>query len=170
MPIAAANTASSTRIPVTSAVLSCAPNALIAKSFTGGGVRSMVALPTATTGEPSAPVMPATSWPTPSATAAVIRPVNRPMPTPGRVRGAPGGGDCGSEDTVTSSIRCRHRQGLAAGGGSQSDPPSATNHREEPLLRFAVGPFGERPGGIRAICGQGEDEDARMTAELPGER
>src|SRR6202035_5465430 len=27
-----------------------------------------------------------------------------------------------------------------------------------------------RPGEIWAICGQGEDEDARMTAELPGER
>ena len=116
MPITAANTASSTRIPVTSAVLSFEPNVEIAKSFTGGGVRSMLAWPTATTGEPTEPVRPATSWPTPSATAAVIRPVNRPVTTPGRVRGRPGGGDCGSEDTVTSSIRCRHRQGLAAGG------------------------------------------------------
>ena len=37
MPITAANTASSTRIPVTSAVLSLEPNVEIAKSFTGGG-------------------------------------------------------------------------------------------------------------------------------------
>jgi len=41
--------------------LSWEPNVEIAKSFTGGGVKSMVALPTAITGEPAEPVSPATS-------------------------------------------------------------------------------------------------------------
>jgi hypothetical protein len=106
-PIAAANTASKTRIPVTSAVLSLDPNVEIAKFFSGGGVRSMAALPTATTGEPCGPMIPATSWPTPSATAAVIRPVTMPVVSPGRAGERPGDCGCGSEDTVTSLIRCR---------------------------------------------------------------
>src|SRR5262249_32420382 len=83
-PITPANTAGSTRIPVTSAVLSLDPNVEIAKFFSAGGARSIAALPTATTGEPCGPVIPATSWPTPSATAAVIRPVSMPVVNPGR--------------------------------------------------------------------------------------
>jgi len=37
-------------------------------------VKSICIRPTATTGEPSGPVMPATSWPAPTATAAVSTP------------------------------------------------------------------------------------------------
>ena len=101
-PTIAANTASTARIPVTRTTLSLAPKAEIAKSFTGGGVRSIEASPTATTGELSGATTPATSWPTPTATAAASSPAI--IPQPDRVRsisgvtlfirrGAPGGLD-----------------------------------------------------------------------------
>ena len=50
IPITAANTVSTIRMPVSSAVLSSAPNVEMAKSLTAGGVRSMDAWPTAITG------------------------------------------------------------------------------------------------------------------------
>ena len=59
-------------------VLSCEPNAEMAKFLTGGGVWSMAALPTAATGEPWGRPIPATSWPTPSATQAIRRPTSIP--------------------------------------------------------------------------------------------
>src|SRR5579859_1274917 len=74
IPITAANPARTTRMPTTSAVLSLVPNVEMAKSLTGSGVRSMAAWPTARTGEACATVRPATSWPTPIATAAVSTP------------------------------------------------------------------------------------------------
>ena len=77
-PIRAANTASTTRMPATSTVLSLEPNAEMAKFFAGGGVKSMAAPPTATTGEPCGPVIPAASCAIPIATAAVIKPVATP--------------------------------------------------------------------------------------------
>jgi hypothetical protein len=67
-------------MPLTRTSLSFEPNAVIAKSLTDGGVKSIDRLPTATTGEPSGPVIPATSWPTPIDTAAVSRPAIRPRP------------------------------------------------------------------------------------------
>src|SRR5262249_41762239 len=151
-PIAAANTASSTRIPVTSAVLSLDPNVEIAKFFSGGGARSMAALPTATTGEPCGPVVPATSCPTATATAAGIRPGTMPMVSPGRAAGRLGVSCCGSEDTVTSFIRCRRWQGLAVTAAGQSDPALATNDREERLVAGARDPG--QPGCRGAICTQ----------------
>jgi hypothetical protein len=50
----------------------------MAKFFSGAGVASMAAPPTAITGEPCGPVIPATSCATPIATAAVINPVATP--------------------------------------------------------------------------------------------
>ena len=70
--------ASATRMPLTSAVLSFAPNAEIAKFFTGGGARSIAACPTTTAGEPCRALRPDTSWPTPRATAAVSTPAAAP--------------------------------------------------------------------------------------------
>ena len=78
IPITAANTASTIRMPVSSAVLSSAPNVEMAKSLTAGGVRSMDAWPTAITGELSGLVSPANSWPMPIATAAVSTPATAP--------------------------------------------------------------------------------------------
>src|SRR5215831_20482752 len=73
-PIRAANTARTTRMPATRTRLSLEPKAEMAKFFTGAGVLSMAAPPTATTGANCGPVNPATSWATPIATKAVIRP------------------------------------------------------------------------------------------------
>src|SRR5215831_10285093 len=73
-PIRAANTARTTRMPGTRTRLSLEPKAEMAKFFTGAGVLSMAAPPTATTGANCGPVNPATSWATPIATKAVIRP------------------------------------------------------------------------------------------------
>src|SRR5215471_1778883 len=92
---------------MTRTVLSLAPNAEMAKFFTGAGVASMAAPPTATTGEPCGPVIPATSWATASATNAVIRPVATP-----RARTRPGAAPWAPGDDVTSSIRSRLRRGL----------------------------------------------------------
>ena len=63
---------------MTSAILSLAPNTEIAKFFRGGGARSIAACPTATAGEPCRALRPDTSWPTPSATAAVSKPATAP--------------------------------------------------------------------------------------------
>ncbi len=63
----AAKMASTMRIPPTSTPLSCAPKALIAKFLTGGGVKSIDSCPTATTGELSELISPATSWAMPRA-------------------------------------------------------------------------------------------------------
>ena len=51
MPTTAAYTASTTRMPPSSTVLSAVPNVEMAKFLTGSGVRSMAAWPTASTGE-----------------------------------------------------------------------------------------------------------------------
>ena len=75
MPISAAKAASSTRIPVTSAALSCEPKCAIANSLTGTGVRLIALSPTATTGAPRGPVTAAVSSATPSATPPVSRPI-----------------------------------------------------------------------------------------------
>src|SRR5215471_7785378 len=106
-PISAAKTASTTRMPATRTRLSLEPNAEMAKFFSGAGVASMAAPPTATTGEPCGPVIPATSCATPSATNAVIRPVATP-----KARTRPGAAPRVPEDDVTSSIRSRIRRGL----------------------------------------------------------
>src|SRR5215469_1322671 len=122
-PISAANTASTTRMPATRTVLSLAPNAEMAKFLTGAGVASMAAPPTATTGEPTGPVIPATSWATPSATHAVIRPVATPRamcPWAGAVPWEPG-------EDVTSPIRSRDRCGLPHRGGGQAGIGAVTN-------------------------------------------
>src|SRR5215468_3500821 len=140
-PMAMANTRSRTRMPATSTVLSLEPNSEIAKFFNGGGVRSIAASPTATTGDACGLVMPATSWPTPSATKAVIRPVIRPRPAEGRA----GGSVFGPVDDVTSCIRSTRRRGLATAQPKQAETVPATNH----------------------LC---EGKGATMTAELPGPR
>src|SRR5215469_13287651 len=108
-PISAANTASTTRMPATRTVLSLAPNAEMAKFFTGAGVASMAAPPTATTGEPCGPVIPATSCAT------------------ARARTRPGAAPWAPEDDVTSSIRSRLRRGLPDRGTGQAKPGPATN-------------------------------------------
>ena len=59
IPTTAAYRASTTRMPPSSTVLSLAPNAEMAKSLTGVGVRSMAAWPTAITGELCGTVRPA---------------------------------------------------------------------------------------------------------------
>ena len=79
-PIHAAKIASTTRMPLTRTGLSLEPNAVIAKFLTPGGVKSIDMLPTATTGEPTEPVIPATSCATPTAAA----PVSSPAISPGR--------------------------------------------------------------------------------------
>jgi hypothetical protein len=77
-PISAAKSASTTKMPLTRTSLSFEPKDVIAKSFRNGGVKSIDMLPTATTGEPSGPVNPATSCPTPIATAPVSSPAISP--------------------------------------------------------------------------------------------
>ena len=103
-PTTAANTASTARMPVTRTSLSFEPNAEIAKFFTGGGVRSIDASPTATTGEPSGATIPAMSWPTPIATAAASSPATSPRAVRAR-----------SESAVTLIIRRRAPVGLGSG-------------------------------------------------------
>ena len=61
IPTTAAYRASTTRMPPSSTVLSLAPNAEMAKFLTGGGVRSIAAWPTASTGELCGTVRPAAS-------------------------------------------------------------------------------------------------------------
>src|ERR1035438_10073218 len=100
-PITAANTARTTRTPLTRTSLSCDPNAEMAKFFTGGGVKSMAMLPTAATGEPCGLAIPATNWPTPTATKLVINPASTPRPVC-RV----------SDGAFTASIRSPSRSGL----------------------------------------------------------
>ena len=103
-PTIAANTASTARMPVTRTSLSFEPKAEIAKFFTGGGVRSIEASPTATTGEPSGATIPAMSWPTPIATAAASSPATSPRAARAR-----------SESGVTLIIRRRAPVGLGPG-------------------------------------------------------
>src|SRR5262249_35949034 len=88
------------------------------KFLTGAGAESMAAPPTATTGEPCGPVIPATSWATPIATNAVIRPVATPRPH-SQPRAAPRG----SREDVTPSIRSRDRPGLLDRGCAKPNPP-----------------------------------------------
>src|SRR5215471_17081220 len=107
-PIRAANTARTTRMPVTRTRLSLEPKAEMAKFFTGAGVLSMAAPPTATTGANCGPVNPATSWATPIATKAVIRPVATPRPRCAQPDAPPPP----SGDDVTPAIRSRCRSGL----------------------------------------------------------
>ncbi len=85
LPSTAANSASTTRMPLTRTSLSWEPNSLIAKFFSAGGVKSICSWPTATTGDPPAPVMPAKSWPAPTATA----PASSPAIAPRAARRAP---------------------------------------------------------------------------------
>ena len=108
MPIRAANTARTTRMPATRTRLSLEPNAEMAKFFTGGGALSMAAPPTATTGANCGPVNPATSWATPIATKAVIRPVATPRPRCAQ----PDAPSPPSGDDVTPPIRSRCWSGL----------------------------------------------------------
>src|SRR3984885_8334523 len=109
LPMSAANNASTTRMPATRTVLSLLPKELIAKFFTGGGVESIDASPTATTGELAGATTPATSCPTPTATAPASSPAS--MPRPDRVRSTSG---------VTLFIRRGAPDGLA--GGSFTSP------------------------------------------------
>lgn len=71
-----------TRIPVTSALLSPDPKCAIANSFKGTGVWLITTSPAASTGLPSGPVSPATSWATPSATATASTPDSGPGSAP----------------------------------------------------------------------------------------
>src|ERR1035438_3030557 len=82
IPGTAANTASTTTMPLSRTSLSSRPKCWIAKSLTGTGVRSMAALPTAITGTPPGPVMPATSWAAPRAIAAASSPAAAPVSGP----------------------------------------------------------------------------------------
>ena len=79
-PMTAAKMASTTRIPLTRTSLSSAPNSAMAKFFSHGGVKSICSSPTATTGDPLAPVSPATNCPTPSAVPAASTPAMAPSP------------------------------------------------------------------------------------------
>src|SRR5690348_8764315 len=112
MPIRAANTARTTRMPATRTRLSLEPNAEMAKFFTGAGALSTAAPPTATTGANCGPVNPATSWATPIATKAVIRPVATPRPRCAQ----PDAPLRPSGDDVTPAIRSRCRSGLPIAG------------------------------------------------------
>ena len=79
-PMTAAKMASTTRIPLTRMSLSSGPNSRMAKFFSHGGVKSICSSPTATTGDPLAPVSPATNCPTPSAVPAASSPAMAPSP------------------------------------------------------------------------------------------
>ena len=79
-PMTAAKMASTTRIPLTRTSLSSEPNSVMAKFFSHGGVKSICSSPTATTGDPLAPVSPATNCPTPSAAPAASSPAMAPRP------------------------------------------------------------------------------------------
>jgi hypothetical protein len=103
--------------------LSLAPKVEMAKFFTGAGALSMAAPPTATTGANCGPVNPATSWATPIATKAVIRPVATPRPRCAQADAPPPP----SGDDVTPPIRSRYRPGLPTAAG-QAMAGAATNH------------------------------------------
>ena len=106
----AAKTPSATRIPLTRTSLSSAPNWAMAKFFSHGGVKSICSSPTTTTGDPLAPVSPATNCPTPSAVPAAstpamapstaLRPSGRPLPL-----------------MLMTFIRCGDGEGLAGRAG-----------------------------------------------------
>ncbi len=83
-PMTAAKMPSTTRIPLTRTSLSSGPNSVMAKFFSHGGVKSICSSPTATTGDPLAPVSPATNCPTPSAVPAASSPATAPRPRPAR--------------------------------------------------------------------------------------
>src|SRR6516162_10294652 len=76
----AENTPSTTTIPLTRTSLSSAPNSVMAKFFSHGGVKSICSSPTTTTGDPLAPVSPATNCPAPSAAPAASTPATAPSP------------------------------------------------------------------------------------------
>ena len=101
MPTTAAYRASTTRMPPSSTVLSAVPNAEMAKSLTGSGVRSMAAWPTASTGELAGAVSPATSCAAPIATAAA----STPATAPGRARGARGWSPAGADADLMAELR-----------------------------------------------------------------
>ena len=92
IPTTAAYRASTTRMPPSSTVLSWAPNAEMAKFLTGGGVRSMAAWPTASTGELCGTVSPAASCAAPIATAAASTPTTAPAKACGARGWSCGGG------------------------------------------------------------------------------
>ena len=129
-PITAAKIPSTTRMPLTRTSLSSEPNSLIAKFFSHGGVKSICSCPTATTGDPFAPVSPATSCPTPSAVAAASRPAIAPRPAR---RLAPGSLPPRRFPFMSmSSIRYGRPQGL---------PRSLIRPRaRDPPMRFRRGP------------------------------
>ena len=79
-PVSAANAASTTTIPRIRTSLSSGPKVLMAKFFSHGGVKSIWSSPTATTGDPLAPVSPAANCPTPSAVPAASTPAMAPRP------------------------------------------------------------------------------------------
>src|ERR1035438_2982820 len=130
-PITAANTARTTRTPLTRTSLSCDPNAEMAKFFTGGGVKSMAMLPTAATGELCGLAKPDTSWPTLTATKPVINPASRPWPARRLLEGA-----------LTASIRSPSRSGVPCHGRPRSaiscSEPSGDPHRHAWVARGAV--------------------------------
>ena len=109
-PITAAKIPSTTRMPLTSTSLSSEPKSVIAKFFSHGGVKSICNCPTATTGDPFAPVSPATSCPTPSAVAAASRPAIAPSPARRLAQGSLGPRRL--PFMSMSLIRCRRPQGL----------------------------------------------------------
>ncbi len=113
-PMTAANAASTTRTPIWSTSLSFVPNSLIAKFFTGGGLRSMAIWATATTGEPTGPVMPLTRKPTQTPTAPDSRPMR--MPSAGR-----------RLSRVTLVIRTSVGHGSVGGEGQAIGRPATNN-------------------------------------------
>ena len=78
IPITTAKTASRTTVPAMSIGLSFVPNWRMANSLTHTGTWSITHSPTETTGEVVPRTRPATSWATPSATAADRKPASAP--------------------------------------------------------------------------------------------
>ena len=106
MPPRAASASSTIRMPARSAVLSCVPNRLIARSLSHGGTRSMKAEPIATTGV----------WRVPSRAAATL-----PAARPARAaRTPPSAARTRSRDAVVESREPDARCGRAGGRRSRA--------------------------------------------------
>src|SRR5271165_4409238 len=143
-PMTAAKMASTTRIPLTRTSLSSAPNSVMAKFFSHGGVKSICNSPTATTGDPLAPVSPATNCPTPSAVAAASTPATAPSPK------------------RRTSLRLVRMLFIRCGGGAGLAGQATTGQHSKPcwlLLRISVMTAIDRPAPEPAGTGQGATAD-----------
>ena len=147
----AAKMASTTRIPLTRTSLSSEPNSRMAKFFSHGGVKSICSSPTATTGDPLAPVSPATNCPTPSAVPAASSPAM--APSPARLPSL--------RLILMLFIRCGHGAGLAG--------QATTGQHSKPwplLLRISVMTAIERPAPEPAGEGPGDTSDLAARIRL----